>query len=139
MDEFDRNTRERLLATPPNWESRAAITKERVKAMYEEKRKKAAMWTWIGTAIGIALLMLGVFGLIAGIMLGQVSVTIIGAMMFLFGDGWLTGSKLLYWTWNTRHQLERDIKEMHADVLNVLDRLERVESAVAAKTAPEAQ
>ena len=139
MDEFDRTIRERLLATPPNWESRAADTKERVKAMYEEKRKKAAMWTWAGTAIGIALLMLGVFGLIVGIVSGQVSVTVIGAMMFLFGDSWMTGSKLLYWTWNTRFQLERDIKEMYADVLDVLDRLERVESVMAAKAAPEAR
>ncbi|MFA6242896.1 MAG: DUF308 domain-containing protein [Candidatus Hydrogenedentales bacterium] len=137
MDDFERNIRERLMAAPPNWESRAADTKERVKAMYEEKRKKAATWTWIGTAIGIALLMLGVLGLIVGVAVGNTSVTVIGAMMFLFGDGWMTGSKLLYWTWNTRFQLGRDIKEMHADVLDVLDRLERVESAVAANAAPE--
>ncbi|MBX7255122.1 MAG: hypothetical protein K1Y02_02080 [Candidatus Hydrogenedentes bacterium] len=104
--------------------------------MYEEKRKKAATWTWIGTAIGIALLLLGVVALIIGLVEGNASVTVIGAMMFLFGDGWMTGSKLLYWTWNTRFQLERDIKEVHVDVLSVLERIERLEHAATAKTAP---
>lgn len=136
MDEFDRHIRERLMTMPPAWESRTSDVKERVKAMYEEKRKKAATWTWIGTAIGIALLLLGVVALIIGLVEGNASVTVIGAMMFLFGDGWMTGSKLLYWTWNTRFQLERDIKEVHVDVLSVLERIERLEHAATAKTAP---
>jgi hypothetical protein len=139
MDEFDRRMREALLAVPPDWQARAARTIVGVKTMYEQRRKRAAMWTWIGTGIGICLMFLGIGGLIFGVLAGDVLVAIVGAMMFLFGDGWITGSKLLYWTWNTRIQLQRDIKEVHADVLEVLQRLERVERTVKGNPAPEAQ
>ena len=42
MDNFDRRIRDRLLAVPPGWEARAADMKEGVRAMYEERMKKAA-------------------------------------------------------------------------------------------------
>lgn len=134
MDDFDRRIRERLLAAPPDWQTRAAQLREEVTTMYEEKRKKAAMLTWIGSGIGILILLSGIPAIVLGVVIGNAAVTVVGAMMFLFGDGWITGSKLLYWTWNSRLQLERDIKEVHADVLDVLTRLERVEHAVAKRT-----
>lgn len=139
MDEFDRRIRENLLAVTPDWQARATGIREEVKSMYEERRKRAAMWTWIGSGIGICIMFLGVGGLIFGVLAGDVLVAIVGAMMFLFGDGWISGSKLLYWTWNTRLQLERDIKEVHAAVLDVLDRLEHIERAGKGSTVSEAQ
>lgn len=137
MDEFDHRIRENLLAVTPDWQARAAGVREGVKTMYEEKRKRAALWTWIGSAIGICLMFLGVGALLFGVFTGNASIAVVGAMMFLFGDGWITGSKLLYWTWSSRIQLERDIKEVHADVLEILKRLELVERAVKGGAAPE--
>ena len=107
--------------------------------MYEEKRKKAAVWTWIGSGIGIFILLSGIPAIVLGFLTGNAAIAVVGAMMFLFGDGWITGSKLLYWTWNTRLQLQRDIKEMHADVLDALNRLERVELAIAGKAGEDTQ
>ncbi|MBI5093702.1 MAG: hypothetical protein HZB26_14820 [Candidatus Hydrogenedentes bacterium] len=143
MDEFERNIRDDLLAATPQWQARAADVREGVKAMYEEKRKRAARLTWIGTAVGAFLMFLGVAGIICGIVVGSASVavstscTVVGAMMFLFGDGWITGSKLLYWTWNSRLQIERDLKEMHADVLDVSKRLEQIERAAQGGATPQ--
>ncbi len=130
MDDFDERVKEKLLALPANWQPRATGLREGVKAMFEQKRKRAALWTWIGTGVGFGLMMLGIPALLFGCMNGNASVAVVGAMMFLFGDGWMTGSKLLYWTWLTRIQIERDVKEVHADVLDVLTRLERVEAAL---------
>ena len=136
MDEFDQTIRDRLLAASPGWEARAEAIRERITLMYEEKRRKAATLAWIGTAIGTLILVIGVSALFFGFGTDNTAVIVIGAMMFLFGDGWLTGSKLLYWTWNSRIQLERDIKAVHADVLSVLERMDRLESA-AAKPVPD--
>lgn len=136
MDDLDEHIREHLLTMPSDWHARATDTKERVRIMYEDKRKKAAMWSWIGSGIGICLMVTGIPALMFGGITGQASVAVAGAMMFLFGDGWITGSKLLYWIWHTRIQLERDIKEVHVDVLDLLKRSERIEAAVAGKTAP---
>ncbi len=130
MDNFDRRIRDRLLAVPPDWEARAAEMKEGVRAMYEEQMKKAARWSWLGTGIGVFILLSGVPALALGVYLGSGAIAVIGAMMFLFGDGWISFSKLLYWTWNSRIRLERDIKEAHADILSVLQRLERVEAGL---------
>jgi len=130
MDNFDRRIRDRLLAVPPGWEARAADMKEGVRAMYEERMKKAARWGWAGTGIGVFILLCGIPALVLGVVLGNGAIAVAGAMVFLFGDGWITFSKLLYWTWNSRIRLERDIKEAHADILNVLQRMERVEAAL---------
>lgn len=130
MDNFDRRIRDRLLAVPPDWEARAAEMNEGVRAMYEERMKKAARWSWVGTGIGVFILLSGVPALAIGVYLGSGAIAVIGAMVFLFGDGWITFSKLLYWTWNSRIRLERDIKEAHADILSVLQRLERVEAGL---------
>ena len=126
--------RDLLGALPANWQPRATGLREGVKSMFEEKRKRAALWTWIGTGVGFGLMLLGVPALLFGCLTGNASVAVAGAMMFLFGDGWMTGRKLLYWTWLTRIQIERDVKEVHYDVLDVLKRLERVEAAMGGKT-----
>lgn len=89
------NTRERLLVTPPNWESRAAMTKGKGESHVRRSARRRPCGPGSARQSASPCSMVGVFGLIAGIVLGQVSVTIIGAMMFLFGDGWMTGSKLL--------------------------------------------
>mgnify|MGYP003531827506 CR=1 FL=1 len=78
--------------------------------MYEAKRKRAATLSSIGSGIGVFLLLLGIAAIIAGVGLNNMFWVVLGAMMFLFGDGWISGSKLLYWTFNTRIQVERDIK-----------------------------
>ena len=82
-----------------------------------------------GTGIGVFICSAS-SALVLGVVLGNGAIAVAGAMVFLFGDGWITFSKLLYWTWNSRIRLERDIKEVHADVLNVLQRMERVEAAL---------
>ncbi len=130
---------EDLAAMTPEWRSRAAKLGEVITMNYEEKQKRAAMWTWIGTAVGVGLMFMGVAGLIAGVIIDSAVVAITGAMMFLFGDGWITGSKLLYWTWNSRIRLERDIKEVHCDVLNLDQKIERIEAALSGMAAPHAQ
>ena len=107
--------------------------------MYEERIKKAATWTWIGSGIGLLLLLSGVPAIALGVFTGYPSVTVVGAMMFLFGDAWIGFSKLLYWVWNSRIRLERDIKEVHADLLDILTRLERLESALAGKGGQEGE
>ncbi len=137
MNDFDRRMREQLLAMASDWHPRATQMKQELRTMFEQRLKRAAMWSWIGSVIGILLMFSGIPALVLGFLLGNASIAVVGAMMFLFGDGWITGSKLLYWTWNSRIRLERDIKEVHADVLDVLDRLERVEAAVAEKARPE--
>lgn len=134
MDRIDERVKEELLALPADWQPRATGLREGVKAMFEEKRKRAARWTWIGTGVGFGLMLLGVPALLFGCLTGNASVAVVGAMMFLFGDGWMTGSKLLYWTWLTRIQIEGDVKEVHYDVLEVVKRLERVEAALGGKT-----
>jgi len=139
MNDFDRRMRERLLAMTPDWQPRAAEMKQELRTMFEQRLKRAAMLSWIGSAIGGILMFSGIPALVLGFLVGNASVAVVGAMMFLFGDGWITGSKLLYWTWNSRIRLERDIKEVHADVLDALDRLERLEAAVAGKAHPETQ
>jgi hypothetical protein len=136
MDNFDRRVRDSLLAMPPDWEARAAGMRKGVQAMYEERIKKAAAWTWIGSGIGVLLLLSGIPAIILGVLLSNAAITVVGAMMFLFGDGWIGFSKLLYWVWNSRIRLERDIKEVHADVLDALNRLERLEAATAGKREP---
>lgn len=136
MDNFDVDGEKPPLMTP-EWWIRAANMREAVKTMYEEKRKRAAMLTWIGTAVGVGLMFMGIAALIIGVLIDYTTVAVVGAMMFLFGDGWITGSKLLYWTWHTRLQLQRDLKEVHYDVLNLHEKLDRLEAAIAGKSAPE--
>ena len=92
--------------------------------MYEEKRERAAMLSWIGTGVGFVFMLMGVGTLLLGVLTGQAPTAVVGAMFFLFGDGWMTGSKLLYATWNGRIQLERDIKELHYDVLELHKKLD---------------
>ena len=133
MDSFERDIKEQLSALPPDWRARTRGMREEVRFVYEEKRKKAAMLAWIGSGIGVSFLLLGALCLPFGFLSGNVSITVIGAMVFLFGDGWITGSKLLYWTWNSRIRLERDLKEVHADVLELSSRLERIEAAVCSR------
>lgn len=134
MDRVDDRVKEGLPALPADWQPRTDGLREGVKAMFEEKRKRAALWTWIGTGAGFGLMLLGIPALLFGYLTDNASIAVIGAMMFLFGDGWMTGSKLLYWTWLARIQIERDVKEVHCDVLDALKRLERVEAALGGKT-----
>jgi hypothetical protein len=136
VDEFERSIRDDLLSEPPQWKARAAELREGVETMYEEKRKRVARWMWIEHAVGGGLAFLGIVGIIGGLIVGDASVatstscTVVGAMMFVFGTGWIGSSKLLYWTWNSRLQLERNLKEMHVDVLDMSKRLERIEDGV---------
>lgn len=133
MSDFDRFVQESLRARGPEWETRAEAMKGSVQAMYEEKRKKAAWLSWIGTSIGLAFLLFGIGIFILGIAGNSIPNIVAGAMFFLFGDGWMTGSKMLYWTWNSRLQIQRDLKEMHYDLLKVLERVEAVEAKLDAK------
>ena len=106
--------------------------------MYEAKRKRAATLSSIGSGIGVFLLLLGIAAIIAGVGLNNMFWVVPGAMMFLFGDGWISGSKLLYWTFNTRIQVERDIKEMHADVIEIVRRLDNIERMSSGGVSPNA-
>ena len=128
MHEFDHKIREKLLPAAPEWRARARGMTEEVKTMYETKRRRAAMLSWLGTGVGLWLMILGIVALIVGVQFGDTAVVVIGAIMFLFGDGWITGSKLLYWVWQSRLQLQRDLKEMHVDVLRLAERLDRLET-----------
>ena len=134
MTDDERYVRENLLATAPAWEERAAVLHAEVTSMYEAKRKRAATLSWAGTGLGVFLLLLGVAAIVAGVWLENLLCVVLGAMMFLFGDGWITGRKLLYWTWNSRIQVERDIKELHADVLEIAKRIDTIERMSNSKT-----
>ena len=138
MDEDEQRMRDDLLATTSAWKQRAAKMQAEVTVMYEAKRKRAATLSSIGSGIGVFLLLLGIAAIIAGVGLNNMFWVVLGAMMFLFGDGWISGSKLLYWTFNTRIQVERDIKEMHADVLEIVRRLDNIERMSSRGVSPNA-
>ncbi len=139
MNDFDRNIRESLLPSTSEWRARAAAMEGTITTMYEEKRKKAALLSWIGSGIGLCFMLFGIGIFVLGILSNSTSTVVAGAMFFLFGDGWMTGSKLVYWTWNSRLQIQRDIKEMHYDLLNVLSRVEAMESKLTTGPSRETQ
>lgn len=124
MDELDRKIQRALREGAGRNDDREDALMEAVQMTYEQRRKRAAWLSWAGTGIGLVLMLVGIGTIFVGILGGQTVAAVVGAMFFLFGDGWTTFSKLLYATWNNRIQLERDIKELHYDVLELHRRLD---------------